>query len=269
MAPAGGAHDRTHEGTKPIEAREEGQTLCTVSTQKMRFGPVMLGLALIQAQPVRAACDTVPASFIARADVYAISAAQMLVEAGCMVGLEVLRRDYEEFQKPSPRRWSPWDANREHFAKEERVPLAEFVRAFNATHTTYASDVRDGVVVIRPVADRAAYLDQRPLRGTLTAKGLFMMHATLTAAMEGRVLSGGVAGSSLGPVGVDIDRGEGVQFSVVTDGKTFVEILNDIITQSPPRGWWVITSSDASARIEQVGFIHRFGSMSGRTVQPP
>jgi hypothetical protein len=232
----------------------------------MRFGSLVLGLAVIQAQPVPAGCDTVPTSFIARADVYAISAAQMLVEAGCTVGLEVLRQDYEEFQKPSPRRWNPWNANQDHFAKEERVPLAEFVRAFNATQTTYASDVQGGVVTIRLIAGRAAYLDQRPLRGTLHAKGLFIMLATLTEAMQGRVLTGGVAGSILGTPGVDIDRGEGVQFSVVTDGKTYVEILNEIIAQSAPRGWWVIRSNDASARIEQVGFIHRFGSMSGRAV---
>ena len=235
----------------------------------MRFGLLVLGLAVIQAPPVRSACDTVPASFIERADVYAISAAQMLVEAGCTVGLEVLRRDYEEFQKPSPRRWNPWNANRDHFAKEERVPITEFIRAFNTAHDMYGSDVRDGVVIIRPVAGRAAYLDQRPLRGTLHAKGLFIMLPTLTEAMQGRVLTGGVVGSVLGTPGVEIDRAEGVQFSVVTDGRTVVEILNDIIAQSAPRGWWLIRSNDASARIEQVGFIHRFGSMSGQTVQLP
>ena len=208
-------------------------------------------------------------SFATQADVYAISAAQMLVEAGCTVGLEVLRRDYEEFQKPSPRRWSPSHAHREHFAKEEQVPVAEFIRAFNAAHGAYVSDIQDGVVIIRPVSGRAPYLDQRPLRGTLTAKGLFIMHATLTEAMHGRVLTGGVAGSSLGTPGVEIDRGEGAQFSVVTDGRTVVEVLNEIVAQSAPRGWWVIRSNDASARIEQVGFIHRSGSMSSRVVELP
>src|SRR5690242_8498759 len=133
----------------------------------MRFSGLVIGLCLVQSQLVRAGCETVPASLVARADVYAVSAAQMLVEAGCTAGLEVIRRDYEEFQRPSRKRWNPWDTNREQFARDERVPVAEFVRAFNATHDTYASEVRDGVVIIRPVAARAPYLDQRPLRGSL------------------------------------------------------------------------------------------------------
>jgi len=240
-----------------------------VSTLAMRFGALGLGLLLIQAQPAHAACDTVPSSFIARADVYAISAAQMLVEAGCTVGLEALRQDYEEFQRPSPKRWNPWNANRDHFAEEERVPTAEFVRAFNATHDSYTSELRDGVVLIRPVSGRAPYLEERPLRGTLQAKGLFIMLATVTEAMQGRVLSGGVAGSTPGTPGVEIDRGEGIQFSVMTDGKTVIEILNDIVAQSAPRGWWVLRSNDASARVEAVGFIHRFGSMTRRDLQQP
>jgi hypothetical protein len=93
------------------------------------------------------------------------------------------------------------------------------------------------------------------------------MLPTLTEAMQGRVLSGGVVGSVLGTPGVEIDRGEGVQFSVVTDGKTVLEILNEIVSRSAPRGWWVIRTDDASARVERVGFIRRFGSMIGQDVQ--
>ena len=56
---------------------------------------------------------------------------------------------------------------------------------------------------------------------------------------------------------------------VVADGRTVVEVLNEIVAQSAPRGWWVIRSNDTSARIEQVGFIHRSGSMSSQVVELP
>ena len=224
-----------------------------------------LSLAVVAAQPQPGVCDTVPASVITQADAHALSVANMLVEAGCLVSIEVTRADWMALGT-AERRWNPNTLNREQFAQDKRVPAGEFIRLFNTTHNSYIADLQDGIVRFRPFAGGAAYLDRAALEGKLAARGLSIMLATLVAAMEGRVLSGGVAGSfiSSGPV----DRADDVSFSVEATGRPVSAVLDDVLRQAPPRGWFVIISNERPARVEEVGFIYQWGSTSRMLVAP-
>src|SRR5688572_26033167 len=212
--------------------------------------PLYAAMLLVLApQSVPVGCATVPVSLLKAADLHVMSVAQMLVEARCSVGLEIRRQDHESFAT-SKQRWNPWTMNREHFDVQSRAPVQDFLSAFNASQESYSAEVMDGIVLLRPRSGRAMYLESRPLTGVIQARGLMIMMATLTAAMEGRVLSGGIAASDISPVGVEVDRATSVEFSVNADGKTVLEVLSAVAQQAAPRGWLVITSGGGSPRIE-------------------
>ena len=92
------------------------------------------------------------------------------------------------------------------------IPAAQLVDAFNDHHRQYRAEILDKVVVIRPVTQRAAYLDSGAPIGELRAQGLIRIAAKIFAPLDPTLdAAGGRVGSVLGPVGIEIDRGENIE----------------------------------------------------------
>lgn len=66
---------------------------------------------------------------------------------------------------------------------------------------------------------------------------------------------------STGFLGVESDRGDGVQLSTDAGGRTVVDVLNEIARQAPGHAWVVTTIGDLNTQVVAFGFVHRFATM--------
>lgn len=167
---------------------------------------------------------------------------------GVPAGLEVRASD----QQPSGR------PNFES-ADQTTVPLREVVAAFNAAHSDYHAQLIDAVLVIRPLQRKADFLDQTSSVGQIEIVGVMFVARSIFAAIDPSLdPSGPMLGSR---IGLDADAaGESVPIRLNGHARTNIQLLNDVVSQSP-RGWMVVTDVDApSPQIVRVGFMHRGGA---------
>jgi hypothetical protein len=208
----------------------------------------------------------VPVSLVGAASQDPLSMVNLLAEAAIPAGAEIRQSDYQRFTG-SPRRWDPERLSRERFAQETTVPADRLVAAFNQSHATYRALMMGGVLVIRPARDRAPYLDGGAPMATLSARGLMPLAERMFVPLDPRLAQeGGRAGSLVGPIGVELDRGDDLQLVVEARGKTVIQVLNDIARQAPGHAWLVVTM-DGDRRIERFGFMHRYGTTSEQSLQ--
>ena len=99
-----------------------------------------------------------PESLLAAASADPTTFVSILTHVGIPAGLEIRQSTYDQYANRS-RQWDPeqWTAAR--LAQRGVVPLAQIVTTFNQRHTEYKAAILSGVLVIRPVDRRVAYLD--------------------------------------------------------------------------------------------------------------
>jgi len=210
------------------------------------------GPAIVSAPLLEAATDN-PLRFV-----------QVLAEAGIPAGLELRSADL-----PISGRRNVDRTHREYLQAQPVVALSDVVDAFNRSHGDYRAMIDRGVVIVRPAGPRAMYMDTRPLSGRIEAVGLMSFAERVFAPLDRTLgLSGGRAGSRLGPIGVDVDYGD--DLSLTVDGAehlTAVEILNEVARQAPGHPWIVITSGGDEPTVRRFGFAHRYGTTEVRDLR--
>lgn len=220
---------------------------------------VVLLLSTVGAQSLSGAT---PVSLLKWATGDPLTLVQLFAEAGVPAGLELREADHERLSA-TRRRWLPENWNRERFSQEETVSLEQVVAAFNASHTDYVAALDAGVVVIRPIFGRASYLETRSLSGRLTATGLMRIGEKIFAPLDPRLdAPGGRLVSRPGPIGTEVDYGDGLDVSIDTDGSTVTDVLNTIARKAPGHPWIVITADGDSPTVASFGFVHRHGVTS-------
>jgi hypothetical protein len=184
----------------------------------------------------------------------------VLAEAGIPAGLEL--RDADRRQASSMR-----PMTREQMSAEPTVPLEGVLAAFNQSHPDYRAEVVDGVVVVRPVTGRSGYLDSFAPNRTLSGQGLMRIAEKVFAPLDSRLdQPGGRIGSTLSPIGVTVDRGEGLDLAIEARGRTVLSVLNELARHGHP--WLVVTSSERKGSpITRYGFAHRYRTTSEQPLQ--
>jgi hypothetical protein len=217
---------------------------------------VMLGLVvglLLQARSAE-----VPASLLAAAGTDPRTFVSILTHVGVPAGLEI-RESSDQLPSSSPRLWDPEQWTAERVAQQNKVPLPQIVAAFNQQHGDYKAAVLDGVLVVRPAERRVAYLDGHGPTGQLHAAGLMSLAETVFAPLDARLdKPGGRAGSRIGPIGVDVDYGDGLDLVVEAWDRNVLDILNEVVRNAPGHSWIVVTSDGDPAHILRAGFFHRY-----------
>ena len=128
--------------------------------------------------------------------------------------------------------------------------------AFNERHSTYRSEIIDGVFVIRPVSRRASYLDAPATPGRLRVRGIMAATRKLFAPLDAKLDAGPRATTPVG--GVDVE-GEVIEIDVETAGKTVFHVLNDIVKRAPGRAWLAFATDEETSTVAEIGFIRRNG----------
>jgi hypothetical protein len=212
-------------------------------------------VALLAALGARPAGADVPASLLSFADAHPLTVLHLLAEALVPAGLELKAVDHREFPSVAWR-WNPVDSpvGRERFSLDTRSSTDEFIAAFNRSQVRYRAESRHGVLVIRPVAGGAGYLESRPLSGRLAATGLLRFAEKVFKPLDDRLDGpGGRAGSLLGRPGEELRRDD-VEIVVEASGLSVIDVLNDAARLAPGYPWLVVSSDDDEPRIERVGF---------------
>ena len=144
--------------------------------------------------------------------------------------------------------------------------VEELARLFSAAHSDYSATVVDGTMVVRPAQNRSEYLDGAAPLLSVTVRGLMRVTEKLFAPLNpGLDAEGARAGSVLGPVGVEVDRGENLEIRLDTRGKTVLETLT-AIARATGHPWFVVTDSATPPHILRAGFVHRYGTTTEATV---
>lgn len=189
-----------------------------------------------------------PSALLPAANGSPVALVMLLAHAHVPAGLEVHASDQAPQAKPVFQ-----------FEREPVVPLTTLARAFNAHHDVYQAAIMNGVFVVRPTAGRVSFLDTDSTLRHVEVMGVMNAAQNVFGDLDPRLRYGqAVAGSYLNydPA----DAGEQAVISLDGRGRTYIELLNDIVRQSP-RGWIVVTSDDAGApRILKFGFMNRKGS---------
>ena len=144
-------------------------------------------------------------------------------------------------------------------ASQRTVPLSEVLTAFNAAHSDYHAQLSGAVIVIRPVQRKAAYLDQTSALGQIDVVGVTAAARKIFVAIDPSL---DAAGATIGSrIGLDAAAaGDSVRIKLNGQGRTNIQLLNDVVSQSP-RGWMVVTDGEAeSPQIVRVGFVNRGGA---------
>jgi hypothetical protein len=207
---------------------------------------VMVGVVAAQAAATPGS-QRVSEALLKAADLDPMPFVMMLAQAGIPAGLEVRASDEIPRGKPNLQ-----------FTNNQMVTLIEVVAAFNSRHIGYRAELREGVFVIRPVQNRAAYLDRPSSIGHVTVSGPMSaagkIFAPLNPTLNG---TGGTLGSSINVAGTQM--GENTLIDINGHGRTNEQLLNEVVRQSP-RAWIVTTNGDAEARVVKVGFMHPGGA---------
>lgn len=206
----------------------------------MMLAPVSLSLRDAQTVPSQLRLAT-------RADPMAFS--MMLAHASVPAGVELRATDATPRSKPDL-----------SFKPEPRMSLSDLVDAFNAGRADYRAAAIEGVLVIRPAAAKASYLDQPSGVGKLEVTGVLNAVRKVFAGLEPSLATGGVLGSY---IGVNSDqRGDDVALVLDGTGRTVLDVLNQIAKQSG-KTWFVVSSPDErSPTVLKFGVMHPGGSSS-------
>jgi hypothetical protein len=192
----------------------------------------------------------VPAGLVAAAHQEPLGFAMALSDAAIPNGLETRGPAQRPRQKPD------FD-----LARQSTVPLRQVVNEFNKSHADYQAEIVDGVVVVRPQGNKAAYLDAPstvepgPVDGAMTAA------RKIFRGLDPRLGDGGgIVGSSIN-TSAD-ERGEFNTVLLDGHGRSVIGVLNQLAKQSG-RGWLVVTSDEkGSSRVRAFGLVHRHGSIT-------
>jgi len=170
-----------------------------------------------------------------------------LAATGVPAGLELRQGD-----RPARKREIAID-------RTSTISATELAKAFNERHADYFAAVLNGVFVIRPVAQRAGYLDTAAPTMELQVRGLIAAARKLFAPLDPRIdAPGGQMASGLG--GLDFE-GDGMAIALDTKGKAVLDVLNEITKKAAGHAWIVVTQTEAEVtRITQIGFIRSSGS---------
>ena len=203
----------------------------------------LIALPLVVEQP-----PAVPAGLLAATQQEPLAFAMSLADASVPNGLETSAPVQRPVRKPD------FDLGKQATATVDQV-----VDAFNLHHGDYRASLVDGVVVIRPATNRAAYLDLPSTLEPTVVTGLMSGVRSIFAGLDPRVAApGGIAGSGL-PAD---ERGDFNTVSLDGHGRSIVGVLNQLAKQSG-RGWFVVTTKGAGGlRVRSFGLIHRHGSIS-------
>jgi hypothetical protein len=197
---------------------------------------VVLGLAAGSVM-ARQTGGTVPAPLLIAASQSLVDFAFALSNASIPSGLEIRESDDGPPLRP------PVDID-----PKQRVPLDDLVTSFNAHQHEYRAVVmRGGVMVIRPVKRRLAFLDEpSPVLQKITVTGLMAAARRVFAALDprltGPVLNSGGSKDDDIPVALD---GSG--------GRTVMDTLNQIVTQAPGHVW-VVTTREKPDGVRVISF---------------
>jgi hypothetical protein len=154
--------------------------------------------------------------------------------------------DLEILETDLARGWSNGSAIR----RVGTVPASDVISAFNKTHSDYKAADLDGVILIRPSQQRARYLESIAPVGTLHERGLMTLVEHLFAPLDPALAKpGGRAGSYASPTGVGVDVGEDIELTIQTDGRSVIDILNEMATLAPGHPWLVVTTNEAMAPV--------------------
>ena len=177
----------------------------------------------------------------------------LLAHASIPVGLEIYGSDSE------PRTMPEWQSIR----SDEMIPLDVVIEAFNESHRDDKAGLMDGVVVIRPVARRAPFLDQPLMVSDVEVVGVETALRKMFKAIDPSVdPSGGIVGSRR----VTPEQAGGYVSVRFTPGKTVLQTLNEIASRTG-LSWEVVTTrsteQEGVSLIVFAGILHRRGTTSG------
>ena len=195
----------------------------------------------------------VPASLIEAAQQSPVDFAGALAAASMPSGFEIKEADDGP---PSEKATPPVDPDR-------KVVMTDVIRAFEDRHPTYRARMIRGVLVVRPVEDALAFLDEpSTIYPPVTVTGIMAAARRVFVPLDARLAGAGLgSGGRLGdfaPVALD---GSG--------GRTVIDTLNRIVTQVPGRAWVVTTRKQASdIRVIGFGFIGGDGSRRRQPLLP-
>ena len=202
---------------------------------------------------------SVPAALAVGASSSPMAFVQFCAELSVPCGLEILETDRASASN-----------TRTDIGRGGAVSASIVIDAFNKTHSDYRAADFDGVIVIRPSQQRARYLDSIARVGTLHERGLMTLGEHLFAPLDAALTKpGGRGGSYASPTGVDVDRGEDVELTIQADGRSVIDILNEVATLAPGHPWLVVTSNEEIARVVQFGFVHRYGTTTELRIGKP
>lgn len=157
------------------------------------------------------------------------------------------------------------DRSNERYGDLSEVPPAtadrgQLARLFNQHHSTYHAQLIDGVVVVRPSQDATPYLGQTLAPDVvLRERGLMRTIERIFSVLDPRLSAAGPrVGSVLGPVGVDVDRGENLAVEIDARGRSLIQVLDDLARAAPGHAWLVVTDGQTPAHIIRAGLIHQY-----------
>ncbi|HET9383874.1 MAG TPA: hypothetical protein VFO67_01920, partial [Gemmatimonadales bacterium] len=194
-----------------------------------------------------------PAALASAARGRPVEFAMLLAHASVLVGLEIYGSDSE------PRTMPEWQSIR----GDEMIPLDIVIEAFNESHRDYKAGLMDGVVVIRPVARRAPFLDQPLMVSDVDVVGVETALRKMFKAIDPSVdPSGGIVGSRR----VTPEQAGDYVSVRFTRGKTVLQTLNEIASRTG-LSWEVVTTrsteQEGASLIVFAGILHRRGTTSG------
>ncbi len=199
----------------------------------------------------------VSTELLAAATVHPLAFLWALADASVPAGLEITEKDLS-----GPLGRIPADTSDEAW-----TTLPQVVAAFNTHHTEYYATITDGVLVIKPAASSAAYLMNPSPVMALRGKGLMTVTKALFAPLDPKLaLNGPTGGSYLGPIGVEVDRGEALTLNIDLLDASVIDGLNRIVKQTPGHCWLVITTGGDVPKIARFGFAHRFHTTSEQPI---
>jgi len=206
---------------------------------------------VLAASVIEGSSPSVPFSVVRRAALSPVIVVQLLANAGVPTGFEVLASEswqskyMPDFDAPS----SP------------AVPASHFIDAFNAAHADYSAAIRDGVIVIRPQKRHSAYLDAPTTLDHVTVTGVIAAARKIFGSLGAGIDNpGGIIGDY---VGISPARaGATVPISLNGHGRTTIDLLNQVVTQSPSAWFVVISDHPEQPTIVRFGFVRTRGSTS-------